>query len=345
MNPTKKPTIAATWMPVAAAAASKGPRTTSMWTMCAHREKFISGCAQPRKIRTDQIRCHPPIKTAPTCPALFGSVCIYKNELLIPEVYTLLPPRKRFCDILVSNPIPLGHRKKTAVAVFLQTAVGRSVPVSVGCSPCKPIVRPRVSALIHEDLELTPDAVATARKRRAVCSARADPLDLVVPDRTGTFLLAVPLVVYPRVIGWIRPAFVVAAIPLRIPLHHDLIVRIGRVAEVCAVEIAVDAVGKPVEDTRRLVVSILVEAGGSNSRSAEQCHPKDRRNEPGIFYRFIHRFNILMLMARLYSPMPYGQGAELDTFPKPLGFKKVPNTISCDTLSCFPHSGSFECAM
>src|SRR3989344_2624301 len=80
----------------------------------------------------------------------------------------------------------------------------------------------------------------------------------VVRARAGPSFLAVPLVIDPRGVGRIGPTLVVAAIPLRIPLHHDLVVGIRRVAEVGAIEVPVNAVGETVDNTRGLVVSVLV---------------------------------------------------------------------------------------
>src|SRR5680860_777560 len=70
--------------------------------------------------------------------------------------------------------------------------------------------------------ELPPNAVPAIVERSAVCAARSDPNDLIVPGfSTSVWDHPVPFVADPGVIAvWITPTLVVASVPLRVPFHY-----------------------------------------------------------------------------------------------------------------------------
>ena len=136
------------------------------------------------------------------------------------------------------------------------------VAVTRGFGMSVPEVLVRHTALGEHDFVLVPDAVAAVGQGRAVGTARADPLHLVVPDFSAAARdLAIPFIAGPGAGAVGRVAVRVARVPRGIPLHQQVVVGVGRVAPDLAVEHLVGAVGETVEDAGATVVAEDVEAG------------------------------------------------------------------------------------
>src|SRR3954447_24956637 len=133
----------------------------------------------------------------------------------------------------------------------------------------------RVLALVHERLVRAPDANAAVREGRPV-ETGSDPHELVVPDGAGAALAhPIPLVVEPRAGARcrIQVARVVAGVPGRIPLHHELVgrVRTDAVGRLAARDTPARA--RAVERPCGRVVAVLVIA------AARACGQRDHQSQ------------------------------------------------------------------
>lgn len=147
---------------------------------------------------------------------------------------------------------------------------------TVGTGVCVPEVLVRERALRHDDGVLIPDAVATFSRRRAAGLASAIPDDLVMPGLAATALdLTVPLVDGPGAGAVLGGTVGVAVVPRLVPLHDEVVLRVGRIAPDRTIEHAVRAVGLAVEDAGNLVVPVLVES--VCRLTAEGCDRRGRR--------------------------------------------------------------------
>lgn len=142
--------------------------------------------------------------------------------------------------------------------------------VACRCDLCPPFVSTAgVIPLVHEDRELDPDAGTVPRRRDAEgIDATLVPSGLEMLRPSGTRRnVSVPLVVLPCGVRRIRPAFGVPAIPLGVPLHRQLVVGVDTEAVGRSTLLEAPTAGRAVEDTRRPVVTELVEtAGGGHDR-------------------------------------------------------------------------------
>ena len=136
-------------------------------------------------------------------------------------------------------------------------------------------------SLRKDHFKLSPDAVAAVRQSRPIRAASPDPDDLVVPDLAGSiWCLTAPVVVDPGVVpGKISPAFVVAAIPLGIPLHAEVVRCVSWVAPDRAVKATVNAIRRTVEDPGRVVVTVLVKSAGRCRQRKRDQEDRENRNE------------------------------------------------------------------
>lgn len=152
-------------------------------------------------------------------------------------------------------------------------------------------------ALRHDDGVLVPDAITAIGRRDVVQPAAVVPNDLVVPRlAAAAFDHAVPLVDGPGAVAVLGGAIGVAVLPRLVPLHDEVVSGVGRVTPDHAVEHPIRAVGRAVEDTRHIVVTVLVEGigglvaqdrgrrGGVVVAGAEGQHEKEREEEPDVFH-------------------------------------------------------------
>lgn len=129
-------------------------------------------------------------------------------------------------------------------------------------------------SVVHQDLKLPPDAGC------AVGGFGPSTIDTaLVPDRLEVLRstatagdITIPLVVEPRRVRRVGPTLSVAAVPLGVPLHLEVVVGVDAEAVRGRAAVYAPAGSRTIEDPRVAVVAVFVEpACGGNDGDAERA--------------------------------------------------------------------------